>query len=107
MIRRPPRSTLFPYTTLFRSPEQIGPMELHDRIGTVDVLVDDEDELVAMARRYLGYFRGRQPAGEAPDDPEALRPLVPENPRRAYDVRHVVSGLADARSVLELRPNVG
>src|SRR2546430_11420996 len=24
MIRRPPRSTLFPYTTLFRSIEQIG-----------------------------------------------------------------------------------
>src|SRR3712207_7688595 len=24
MIRRPPRSTLFPYTTLFRSPEQLG-----------------------------------------------------------------------------------
>src|SRR3712207_9023182 len=25
MIRRPPRSTLFPYTTLFRSPTVIGP----------------------------------------------------------------------------------
>src|SRR5689334_23864176 len=25
LIRRPPRSTLFPYTTLFRSPEQAGP----------------------------------------------------------------------------------
>src|SRR3712207_8836501 len=24
MIRRPPRSTLFPYTTLFRSPEEAG-----------------------------------------------------------------------------------
>src|SRR5256884_1999135 len=24
MIRRPPRSTLFPYTTLFRSPDSIG-----------------------------------------------------------------------------------
>src|SRR3712207_9379759 len=24
MIRRPPRSTLFPYTTLFRSAEQLG-----------------------------------------------------------------------------------
>src|SRR2546422_2728341 len=24
MIRRPPRSTLFPYTTLFRSPESAG-----------------------------------------------------------------------------------
>src|SRR5256885_10184189 len=28
MIRRPPRSTLFPYTTLFRSP-----LTLRDRIG--------------------------------------------------------------------------
>src|SRR5258707_7477578 len=26
MIRRPPRSTLFPYTTLFRSNVSIGPM---------------------------------------------------------------------------------
>src|SRR5258708_10031471 len=25
MIRRPPRSTLFPYTTLFRSPAPMGP----------------------------------------------------------------------------------
>src|SRR3712207_8293475 len=25
MIRRPPRSTLFPYTTLFRSPEEKNP----------------------------------------------------------------------------------
>src|SRR5688572_33443810 len=25
MIRRPPRSTLFPYTTLFRSPAPLGP----------------------------------------------------------------------------------
>src|SRR2546425_2237070 len=27
MIRRPPRSTLFPYTTLFRSPEEHPPEE--------------------------------------------------------------------------------
>src|SRR3712207_7228371 len=26
MIRRPPRSTLFPYTTLFRSVQQLGPL---------------------------------------------------------------------------------
>src|SRR5258705_9672334 len=29
MIRRPPRSTLFPYTTLFRSPKR----SFHQRIG--------------------------------------------------------------------------
>src|SRR2546429_1587641 len=30
MIRRPPRSTLFPYTTLFRSPEGVLPVGLED-----------------------------------------------------------------------------
>src|SRR2546422_6672890 len=30
MIRRPPRSTLFPYTTLFRSPGNPGPEGLPD-----------------------------------------------------------------------------
>src|SRR3712207_8336372 len=28
MIRRPPRSTLFPYTTLFRSPKEVLPCTL-------------------------------------------------------------------------------
>src|SRR3989454_8392673 len=31
MIRRPPRSTLFPYTTLFRSPLQAGRGAVADR----------------------------------------------------------------------------
>src|SRR5258708_12278828 len=30
MIRRPPRSTLFPYTTLFRS---VGPLSLNDEVA--------------------------------------------------------------------------
>src|SRR5258708_8911720 len=33
MIRRPPRSTLFPYTTLFRSPETSGAPKLGLQIG--------------------------------------------------------------------------
>src|SRR5439155_10127785 len=32
MIRRPPRSTLFPYTTLFRS-MPMGPITLYDLVG--------------------------------------------------------------------------
>src|SRR2546427_5071636 len=45
MIRRPPRSTLFPYTTLFRSDR---PIEGQDRIGIprgdVDVVRDRSEE---------------------------------------------------------------
>src|SRR3712207_8481973 len=35
MIRRPPRSTLFPYSTLFRSAEAVGgdPVERDDGLG--------------------------------------------------------------------------
>src|SRR5574344_2665574 len=33
MIRRPPRSTLFPYTTLFRSEGQCGRVEATDKDG--------------------------------------------------------------------------
>src|SRR3712207_8379004 len=41
MIRRPPRSTLFPYTTLFRSsgvvrPDVLGSRRPHSRCSTVD-----------------------------------------------------------------------
>src|SRR2546426_2286250 len=32
MIRRPPRSTLFPYTTLFRSPQRPSPAKLASMI---------------------------------------------------------------------------
>src|SRR3712207_8112905 len=38
MIRRPPRSTLFPYTTLFRSEE---PAERHAAVGLLELGVDE------------------------------------------------------------------
>src|SRR5256885_13286231 len=40
MIRRPPRSTLFPYTTLFRSVNEIVSFELG---GDVDVVATGHD----------------------------------------------------------------
>src|SRR3712207_7224316 len=47
MIRRPPRSTLFPYTTLFRSTGALGRLGLHgDGVGRV-VLAGEVHLLVA------------------------------------------------------------
>src|SRR5256885_12139908 len=37
MIRRPPRSTLFPYTTLFRSHVECSAMSLHHLGESIDV----------------------------------------------------------------------
>src|SRR5256885_4227034 len=60
MIRRPPRSTLFPYTTLFRSTgkaEQVG----NDRHGhcRVGVVHGQQQVRLVLARR-----RWRHPTGE-------------------------------------------
>src|SRR3989441_2638999 len=38
MIRRPPRSTLFPYTTLFRSNEPGSPPDSRTRLVTLDIV---------------------------------------------------------------------
>src|SRR6266487_3062337 len=42
MIRRPPRSTLFPYTTLFRSVDHLHPVRLHRRHE--DAVADRSEE---------------------------------------------------------------
>ncbi|TCZ64795.1 acyl-CoA carboxylase subunit beta [Roseicella aquatilis] len=88
------------------TPEEIGPAAVHVASGAVDVLVEDEAEAIAVARRYLGYFGPPAAPGEAPDG-AALREVVPENPRRAYDVRKVIHGIADRDSVLELKAGYG
>ncbi len=88
------------------TPEELGPPEVHEASGAVDIVVEDEAEAIEVARLYLSYFSDERTPGEAPD-PMALRDIVPENPRRAYDVRKVIEGVADVGSVLELRPRFG
>src|SRR3712207_7555534 len=53
MIRRPPRSTLFPYTTLFRSAfaRGLGLRELAVHVIPVEVLEERLDVLLAPVRR--------------------------------------------------------
>jgi len=88
------------------TPEELGPASVHVASGVIDILVEDEAQAVDAARQYLGYFNGPQPAGDAPDL-MALRDVIPESPRRAYNVRKVIEGLADVGSILELKPNFG
>ena len=88
------------------TPEEIGPADVHVRTGVIDLLADDDAHAADLARRYLSYF-GPPAAPGQPPDPLPLRTLVPENPRRAYDVRKVVQHLADVGSMLELKAGFG
>jgi acetyl-CoA carboxylase carboxyltransferase component len=88
------------------APEEIGPIGDQEPNGVVDIVVEDEAEAVAAARRYLSYFRGPADGWDC-DDQRILRHVVPENRLRAYDVRRAVAHLADRGSVLELRRAFG
>src|SRR3712207_7032607 len=65
MIRRPPRSTLFPYTTLFRSEASFAPFSWDLKRGAVGfVLVCRENAFGRKQRKQVlkawvgGYFEG-------------------------------------------------
>src|SRR5438132_8538510 len=75
MIRRPPRSTLFPYTTLFRS---LGPADDRSR-----VLADRAAEHLAAAGRRA-YARGDLPAAAGLLS-RAAALLEPEAPGRSEE----------------------
>src|SRR2546422_7314218 len=52
MIRRPPRSTLFPYTTLFRSLDAL--------LERRPLVVDDPEYVVALGNRVHEHADGQQ-----------------------------------------------
>ncbi|WP_109463883.1 carboxyl transferase domain-containing protein [Albibacillus kandeliae] len=83
-------------------PEEVGPSDVQSKNGVIDLLVEDEVEAVAVARKYLGYFQGPVAEWESPDV-RMLRHVVPENRMEAYDVHSAIEGIADIGSVLELR----
>src|SRR3712207_8772137 len=75
MIRRPPRSTLFPYTTLFRS---VGARDLH--AGEVGDPVDPPTQVLVLQLGERVEDRGDedreqepQPDGEADQDRKSTR----------------------------------
>src|SRR2546423_7039124 len=89
MIRRPPRSTLFPYTTLFRSRRDTSPGE-----PSVKVLVlpehplRDGHELGVRVQKRLDALAGQVLNGYAQPVralPELPRPLIVQRNR---DLRH-------------------
>src|SRR2546422_4964799 len=54
MIRRPPRSTLFPYTTLFRSACEVYARRLHQLVRIVGAAGAEQLE-IALARPRLAF----------------------------------------------------
>jgi acetyl-CoA/propionyl-CoA carboxylase carboxyl transferase subunit len=85
--------------------DRLGGAELHGRkSGVVHVVAETDDAAFDRARELVqllgdpGLLDLSTAAGPDP------RPLVPLDPRKAYDVRHVLQTVLDRGTVLELHP---
>lgn len=87
-------------------PEEIGPVEVQEKNGVIDIVARDEADATRLARQYLSYFQGPVADWTAADQ-RLLRGVIPENRLRVYDIRELIRTLADDGTVLELRPKFG
>src|SRR2546430_12790212 len=96
MIRRPPRSTLFPYTTLFRSEPRRRRPALRERRGGVDRREGRPRPDHGRGRPAVSGVRLRPPQGlRDARAPRRARPL----PAPPHPPAHVRRGLAARRTV--------
>src|SRR5437660_5273333 len=63
MIRRPPRSTLFPYTTLFRSPENLTDAQFYKVADAMEVRVLEQFPKV-LSGKQQARFRSEEHTSE-------------------------------------------
>src|SRR5258708_40139428 len=105
MIRRPPRSTLFPYTTLFRSKGQLGEFQ---REGIADKAVQLRRTLLRNLLQLL-VDRRRLPThlcGPQRDQPGiGTSPVLPVIRRLDKSANPIIVGLRDR--IVTMRVTLG
>jgi acetyl-CoA carboxylase carboxyltransferase component len=95
------------------SAEELGGSKVHCEIsGVGDLEVADDEACLSVVKEYLSYFPSHNqepPPVIANDDPvdrrdDALLTMLPDNARRAYDVKKVLRAVVDHGRLFELKP---
>src|SRR5688572_22357986 len=87
--------------------EEMGGAKMHTAVsGCGDVLVKDEPEALAFARRYLAFMPGGASEPEVRPPATAAKPLeqiVLADENKPFDMREVIAQIVDEGSELELK----
>ena len=68
----------------------------------IDVLVKGIEEAVSTTQQFLHYWHDDISDFASSDSASSIAQIVPDNRRRAYDMRKVIAAFADKDSVLEV-----
>ncbi len=97
------------------SAEDLGGGDVHTRLsGVADHLANDDRHALAIARRIVGHLNRRKPRQTVLADPveprhaaEELYGVIPNDPRKPYDVREVIARIVDGSVFDEFKPRYG
>jgi len=93
--------------------EELGGSKVHTRIsGVGDLEVDSDEECIAAIKEYLSFFPQNceeAPPVVAPTDPadrmdEELLDVLPDSPRKPYDMYDVIRRIVDDGRYFDLKP---
>ena len=85
---------------------EIGPVEVQEKNGVVDIVAEDEEHATQLAQQLLSYFQGTVADWNVTNQ-SVLRKIIPQDRRWAYSVHKVIDAIADEASFLELRYKFG
>ncbi|MBI2554285.1 MAG: acyl-CoA carboxylase subunit beta [Candidatus Rokubacteria bacterium] len=95
------------------TPEELGGSKIHCEIsGVADLEVPDDKACIQVIKDYLSYFPQsnlEKPPVVPTEDPvdrveEELLTIVPDSPRRAYDMKKVIQRIVDGGRFFEIKP---
>ncbi|MFQ5947686.1 MAG: acyl-CoA carboxylase subunit beta, partial [Acidimicrobiia bacterium] len=90
--------------------EEMGGARMHCTVsGCGDALVTGDEEAIAWARAYFSYlpshYQQRPPTHEplGPQDPGDLQSVIPDDPRRGYDMWRLLRPVFDEGTFFEIK----
>ena len=93
--------------------EELGGADIHSRkSGVAHFAYPDDESCISAVRKLLTYLPqncGENPpfaaSFKAPSNEAQLQKIVPDNPKKGYDVRLVINALVDQDSFYEVQPS--
>ena len=94
------------------SMEDLGGAKIHNvTSGVADFFMGNDDECISSIRELLSYLPSNNmeepPVYDTDDDPkrmdEELLSIVPNDPRKSYDMRDVIARIVDSADFLEVK----
>ena len=99
------------------TPEQeLGGWRLHAEVtGLIDMVAETDQECMDLAKKFLSYLPSNSsqapPVAEIPpgsgEGMAEILSLLPESPRRAYDMRNIMRCVVDGGELFELKKDFG